>query len=132
MNIGQTEYEHTCWGERAVYWLFEQRFMRWPLSDIARATGRSAYTLQAWSQRKCLPGRKELQRLSQEFGHEGFDEFVFGRRNPQALEAKLERITAEIIELRKYLRSPPSRVVSGDDSRGMPVARHQDHRKAVK
>jgi hypothetical protein len=116
------------WGDRCVWWL-RNRFPNWPIKAIAREIDEPESVVKSWWQGSARPDRKKLQKLVQQFAKDGLTSFVFGQPCREELHAKIERLTAEIIDLRAYLRTPPARVVSGDAGGGLPVARDQDHRK---
>ena len=129
MKIHENGDEYTDWGDRTVYWLFSQRFMNWPLPAVAREIGEPLETVKSWANNDAKPSRQALQRLRAKYGREGLSSFVFGEPCRDELNAKIERLSALIIEIAPYLRSSPARMVPRDDSRGLPVGRVQDSRK---
>jgi hypothetical protein len=118
------------WGDRCVWWL-RQRFPNWPIKAIAREIDEPESVVKSWWQGHARPDRKKLQKLVQQFAKDGLTSFVFGAPCHNELHAKIERLSAQIIELQAYLRAP-SRVVVGDAGGGPVVVRDQDSRKAVK
>lgn len=113
MQIPENGYED--WGDRAVYWLFSQKFMRWPLPAVAKETGESLDKIRAWANGEARADRKALQRLRARYGKEGFSSFVFGEPCREELEEKIERLSALIVEIGPYLRSSPRGVVPRHD-----------------
>jgi hypothetical protein len=120
-----------CWGERSVHWL-RQRFYAWPLKVIARELDEPESVIKSWWSGDARPDRKKLQKLSERFRSEGFGSFVMGAPVEGELEARMDRLVAEVIEIRAYLRAAPSRVVSRDDRGGLPLDGSQVARKTVK
>lgn len=111
--MSTNENTHADWGDRAVHWL-RQRYVNWPMKAVARELGESDAVIQSWWYGIARPDRKKLQRLTHRFAREGFSSFVFGAPCRDELHARIEKLTAEIIDLRSYLRSAPARVVSRD------------------
>ena len=102
MPMDATGYEND-WGERAISWLFEQRYRNWPLPSIARETGKSLATLKAWAKRTNLPSRQELQWLAARYGKDGFSSFVFGKPCREELRSRLDTLNRNLSELRAFL-----------------------------
>lgn len=130
MQMPENGYED--WGDRAVYWLFSQKFLNWPLPAISRETGESLDKIRTWANGVSRPDRKALQRLRARYGKEGFSSFVFGELCRDELEEKIERLSALIVEIGPYLRSAPSRVVPGDDGQRTDLDGVQTARKVGK
>jgi len=113
MGIAQDGHSPDDWGSRCVAWL-RSRYANWPIKAVARELDEPESVVKSWWQGHARPDRKKLQKLVQQFAKDGLTSFVFGAPCRDELHAKIERLTAQVIELQAYLRAP-SRVVPGDD-----------------
>ena len=102
MRIEQTGYGLTDWSERAVWWIFNQRYLNWPIPAIARDMGENENTLRAWSKGSSLPDRRMLQRLRARYDKEGFCSFVLGTPSRAEVQTIIQEALSNIIKLSDY------------------------------
>lgn len=118
------------WGDRCVWWL-RQRFPNWPIKAVARELDEPESVVKSWWQGSARPDRKKLQKLVHQFAKDGLTSFVFGAPCRDELNAKIEKLSAQIIQLQAYLR-PSGRVVPGDDGQRPDLDGVQTARKVGK